>query len=284
MLRAAEPRVVNGRNAQRFKRRAHLRGRQRPDRVREDGKAAEQALPPEHGQHPVLAKHQHHAARFHALRFFLGLDGQALRHPLRVPLAARPHRAAQAGRAFRRAHRRAHLHHGIGERAGAVGRHETLRQLVNHAAALRAAHLLGNREIPADHALHVAIHRGGGDAERNGRNRAAGVIPDAGQGAQLLQIGGQLAAVLRNNLARRLLQQTRAAVIPQPLPRLEQFLLRRIGQRPHIGIARKKALIIRNDRLRARLLEHDFGNPDSISVLRAPPRQVAMPRVIPRKD
>ena len=107
---------------------------------------------------------------------------------------------------------------------------------------------------------------------------------DAGQRAQLLQIGRQFAAMLRNNQFCRLLQRTRAAVIPQSLPRLEQLLFRRVGQRIHVGIARKKTFIIRNDRLRARLLEHDLGNPDSISVLCVPPRQVAMPGVIPRKD
>ena len=142
MSGVAKTRIVGGGNAQLTERRAHLRRRQLPGRIRKDGKAAEQALLPQNGQHPILTKYQHHAAHFDALRFFSGLDRQVRSNSPRMAFTVLPHRAEQAGGAFRRTHRRAHLHHGVGKRAWTVRRHKLLRQIVNHAAALRAAHLL----------------------------------------------------------------------------------------------------------------------------------------------
>ena len=222
--------------------------------------------------------------RFDALRLFLGLDRQFRRNALRIAFAARPHRTEQTGRAFRRTHRRAHLHHRVGKRAGTIRRNERLRLLLDALAGGRRPHFIPNSKIPADHALDIAIHRGNRDAEGDCRNRSARIIPDTGKRAQFFHIGGQLPAIFVNDDLRRLLQRPRAAVIPQPLPELEQFLLRRVRQRAYMGIMRKETFIIRNDRFGTRLLKHDLRYPDRISVLRPAPGQVAMPRIIPVKD
>lgn len=183
--------IIGSGYAQLFQLCAHLRGCQFTRRIRKYGQTAEQLFPPDDSQHTIFAKHQHDAVRFDALRLFLGLDRKLRNDALRIAFAACANRTEQAGGAFRRTHHRAHLHHGVGKRAGAVWRNKRLRLLLYALAGGRRAHFIPNGKIPADHALDIAIHGGNRNAEGDCRNRSARIIPDAGKRTQLLRIGGQ---------------------------------------------------------------------------------------------
>ncbi len=61
-------------------------------------------------------------------------------------------------------------------------------------------------------------------------------------------------------------QLTGPAIIAQPFPMLEHLLLRRRGQRLHVGEALQKSLKIGNHRDDLRLLQHDLADPHAIGI------------------
>ena len=80
------------------------------------------------------------------------------------------------------------------------------------------------------------------------------------------------------------LQIARAAVVSKPLPQLHEPILRDLCQRLDIRADLEKARIVRLDRLNARLLEHDFGEPDAVRILGVSPRQVALVFAVPLQE
>src|SRR5690606_15312418 len=96
------------------------------------------------------------------------------------------------------------------------------------------------------------------------RDRAGGVVADAGERAQRVEVVGQLAAVALADQPGGAVEVAGAGVVAEPLPRLEHVVERRVGERGERREALDPALVVRDRGLYARLLEHDLRNPDAV--------------------
>src|SRR5262249_53222380 len=75
-----------------------------------------------------------------------------------------------------------------------------------------------------------------------------------------------------------------AAIVTEPRPQSQNFLLiggRQIGDR---GKRRQESLEVRHDRGHGRLLQHDFANPDAIRIAITPPRQDSLMLIKPSEE
>ena len=145
----------------------------------------------------------------------------------------------------------------------------------------RNAHILANAIEARCNTVHVAIHRGLAQAEGDAADGSGCIGANARQGKNLLVAGGEYAAMLVHNDLGGLLQVACAAVIAQALPGLQYLSLRRLRKRLNGGKAFKKTGIVAFYRFHARLLQHNFRQPDTVGVFGAPPGQVALYTVVP---
>ena len=136
--------------------------------------------------------------------------------------------------------------------------------------------MAANRAEPREHSRDVAIENSVFCSKRNAKNRSAGVGADAGQRENRVFILWKFSTMLRHDLLRCLLQIARATVIAEARPQPEHFFLRRFCESMPVGESRQKSFVVRNHGSHARLLQHDFRNPDAVRIFRAPPRQIAL--------
>ena len=168
------------------------------------------------------------------------------------------------GRAVGHADQCPQLHQGLIVVAGGGG------GLVLHDAGReRPLHLgVGDEAVvvvqPGENPEHVAVHSGHRESEADGSDGPCRIVPDAGQGAESVVVGGQLTAVLLTDDLRGLLQVPHPAVIAQPLPQLVELFLLARGQRRDVRQGSKETLIIGQCRRDAGLLEHDLAQPDVV--------------------
>ena len=86
------------------------------------------------------------------------------------------------------------------------------------------------------------------------------------------------AAVSRDDLLRGAMQVARAAVVAEPGPVSQHRVQPRARQMPHGRESREKATVVGNHGGDARLLQHDFGDPDGVRIARAAPFEIAFSR------
>jgi hypothetical protein len=137
------------------------------------------------------------------------------------------------------------------------------------------ARIFADGEEAGEDADDVAVEDWCRRVEGDAGNCPGGVAAHAGQREHGVEIARKLACVRGNDELRGLLHVPHARVVAEPLPEFQEPLLRRGGERGHIGQFAHPALPIRDDRLHLSLLEHDFTDPDGVRVERAPPREVA---------
>ena len=114
------------------------------------------------------------------------------------------------------------------------------------------------------HPQHISVHGRHGQPEADGRDGSRRVVPDAGQGAEGVVVGRKLAAVLLADDAGGFLEVAHPAVVAQTLPELVQLFFLTGRQRRDVRQRRQKALIIRQRRRDAGLLQHDLAQPDVV--------------------
>ena len=90
--------------------------------------------------------------------------------------------------------------------------------------------------------------------------------------------------MLRDDLLRRRMQIPRSAVIPQPGPEFQHFLLRCGCERIYRRETFQKAIVVGHHRGDARLLQHDFRHPDAIRIAAAAPGKIALVRAKPSQE
>jgi hypothetical protein len=124
------------------------------------------------------------------------------------------------------------------------------------------------------HTLYVAVEDGmalfEGEREYGARRGSA----DAGQVRDRFYVRGKPPLVLVANDLCRMVQVARAGVVTETRPMLQHLVQCRIGEGYHIREAVHESYVIRDDRLHLRLLQHDLGDPDAVSVAGVLPRQV----------
>ena len=221
-----------------LRRKPHLRERERNARFVEVSQNARKF--PERGEKPAVRplsqrdlsplKEQQHRALLDPARFFLRAHGKDFGETVFVCLAHGTCGADLAlGRAVRQAHGRAEIHHRLIVRAGAVcvdGRIEPLAEktahLGIHDVLAAAAHTRGD-------AQQIPVHRGDRLAEVDRGDGGGGVVADARERFETCTSARQLAAKVRDDDLRRLLQIPRPRVVAEPLPELQEPFLRHGG-------------------------------------------------------
>ena len=233
----------------------------------------------------LTAAHNKHGAVFHSPRLFCGSERQHSRVSAVKALAEMLNRAVVTARcAVRQTDGCTKLHQRLVEVAGTVGRHECGEPF---ARLLFEFCVRDRREIviqPRRHTQNIAVHRRNGQSERDRRHRACRVLADAGQSKQPVVISRQFAAVFFAQQDRCTVQVAHAAVVAEPLPELGVNGLVRRRESGNIGQRVHPAGKIAAHGLHARLLQHDLAHPDAVGSRLRPPRQVAVPGVIPAQQ
>jgi hypothetical protein len=133
-----------------------------------------------------------------------------------------------------------------------------------------------DREHPCQHARDVAVDQRRALAERDRRDRAGGVRPDAGHAAELGGARRQRPTEPRVDRPGAGVEVARPRVVPQARPRGEHVVERGVRERRHRREPGHPTLPVRDHRRDPGLLQHDLADPDRIRVAGAPPRQIAL--------
>jgi hypothetical protein len=249
---------------------------------------------PEAAEEPLRRPaHQQRAAPAHEQRGDrLDLAGCRTRPPHRQRLrrAAREGRAGAGDRTFGaarrpgRAERGAELHQRLVQVARAGSLREVAGLLPQPGLCGRPAQVLADAEQPGENPRDVPVDDRLRTVERDRGHRARRVAPDTRELAQRLRIVGKPPGVPGHDHARSPLQVSRARVVAETRPQTEQRVGLGAGEALDVGKARQEALVVRDHRVDAGLLEHRLGDPDRVGIARAPPRQIAPVRVVPREQ
>ena len=146
-------------------------------------------------------------------------------------------------------------------------------------AGARRSDVGGGVGHPRHHPEDVAIHRRVGQLEGDAGDGGCGIVADPRQRADGRIVARETAR--GHHLPGGAPQIAGARIISQAGPQRQHILFLRRRQRFHRGEAIEEALVIRDDGLRAGLLQHDLGNPDAVGVGGAPPGQIAMAAAVP---
>ena len=193
--------------------------------------------------------------------------------------AACGERADQAERIARQADGGAEFHQGLIEMAGLARVQPLLRDLAEAFAGAGGGDVGGIVGHAGDHAEHVAVQHGEGQVERDAADRGGGVIADAGEGADGVIVPRKAAG--SGDLLRGAAQIAGARVVAEAAPQGQHVVFGGGGQGGNGGKAFEEALIVRDDGLRAGLLEHDLADPDGVRIARIAPGQIAMAAGVP---
>lgn len=150
-----------------------------------------------------------------------------------------------------------------------------LRELPELGAGLFFARVSGDSVNAGQNPDDVAVEDGRGLIEGDAANRAGRVASDAGEGENVVESFWKSAAVFRDDSLRGFLQVADAGVIAEAFPEFVNLCRACFRQGFDIGQFAQPAFPIRDNCFDLRLLEHDFGNPDGVRIMRAPPRQIA---------
>ena len=137
---------------------------------------------------------------------------------------------------------------------------------------------------PSQDPAHVGIDRWLRPPEREAGDRACRVRADAGQGAELRGIFGQIASVPRHHLAGRQVETPGSRVVSHSLPGLENLVEAGGGERRKGGEAVEEPLVVRGHRPDARLLCHHLPDPHAIRIGLTAPGHVAIASPVPRQQ
>src|ERR1700675_1965702 len=143
-------------------------------------------------------------------------------------------------------------------------------------------------EIDADesvqHTLDISVDYGYGLGKRDAGDGGGGVASDAGQREQGFGIPREGAAVFPGNLPRGLMQHARAPGVAQTAPGCQHGVFGSCGERLDIRKAFEENPVVVKDGGHARLLQHNFAEPDAIGIASFAPRKVAAMLIVPAQQ
>ena len=134
----------------------------------------------------------------------------------------------------------------------------------------------GKREDAGEHPFDVGFGGGQPLAERERRHRRRHVFAEAGEGGEDARVARNHPAVVAHDLLRRPPEVSGARVVAETRPRGEDAVLAGAGERREVGKSCDECVVALLDRAHCRLLEHDFGDPDPIRVVRPAPGEAAV--------
>jgi hypothetical protein len=185
---------------------------------------------------------------------------------------------------------RSKLHHGLVVVSGGVGvfldaaaRDEIGSLLLQEGSACGGA-VFGLSEETEEHAFDVAVDYGNAFAKGDAGDCGAGVLADAGQGAELDGCIREDASAFFGDKLRGLMEHACAAIVPEAGPGGEDLLFVGKGEGEDGGEAAKEGMVVVDDRGDAGLLQHDFGDPGTVRVGDAAPGKLACMGAIPAHE
>ncbi len=111
-----------------------------------------------------------------------------------------------------------------------------------------------------------------GDTE-NGRSR---VLADSRERQELFALTWKFAAMFGDHLLGGALQIARAAVVAEARPQAQHFFLRSRSKGNNAGKTGEKFFVVGDHRRHARLLQHDFRDPNAVRITILAPGQIAL--------
>ena len=136
----------------------------------------------------------------------------------------------------------------------------------------------------SDHALDIAVDRGGAPIESDGGNSCCSIRANTGQRAEFRHFTWKFAGISLDDGAGAGMQVAGARVISEPLPDLQNLVERGCCQRSNIGPTCHESVEIRADCCHCGLLQHDLAEPHAVRVRshtgRRPPWQVPAVTVV----
>lgn len=199
--------------------------------------------------------------------------------------AARSPRARMATRRTRRADQCAELHQPlIQSRWGRCPLDQVLRRRPQPVLGGACRRIERAPMDPKQHARHVAVDDRRAFTVDDAGDRARGVPAHPGQRRELGGPLGDPAAESGHARLGRLVQSTRAPVVPQSLPHREHLVLAGRCKFRHGGPPRHEGLEPLDDSTDLRLLKHALADEGAITAPLAPPRQVARVLTEPSLD
>ena len=159
-----------------------------------------------------------------------------------------------------------------------------MRQLAEPAPADGRAWIAANCTQAREDAGDIAVEYGERLIVGDAQDSRGGVTPDAGQGQGRFERARKFAVVARGDFLCRAMQVARAAVVAEAGPELQDFFLRCASERFDGGKSFQEAMVVRQDGGDARLLQHDFCDPDAIGVAARAPGEIALVRAEPSEQ
>ena len=189
-----------------------------------------------------------------------------------------PDRTGWAAGLARHAHGCAEFHHGLIEISGPRTREKCLGMLPG----------LWRGEIDAgqslQHTLDIAIDNGHGFGKGDTGDGSGRVTSDAGESLEGFGSLREAAAVLPHEFLCALIQHPGSAVVAETAPGSEHSVFRSRGERLNIRETLKENSVVVNDGRYARLLQHDFAEPDAIGIASLAPGKFAAMPVVPAQQ
>ncbi|HEX3421674.1 MAG TPA: hypothetical protein VHT01_10605 [Candidatus Udaeobacter sp.] len=120
--------------------------------------------------------------------------------------------------------------------------------------------------------------------ESKAGNSVRGIFPYAGKRLHLIDRLRKTSAISIHNRLCCSVEISRASVIAEALPRVQDLVLGGPSKRVEIWKRTQPVVIIRDDGGDLRLLEHELGNEDCVWIDRSAPREVAAMAAIPTRQ
>ena len=186
------------------------------------------------------------------------------------------HWTKQALRGAWGANRGAQFHHGLIPITGSGGIEGAVGRLLQGLPAAALAQIPADRAQARQDAPDVSIQDSVWSVKRDAQDGGGGVSTDAGKSEDIFRGLRKDSAMLGDDLLRGSLQVARAAVVAEARPQAKDLVLGRGGESLNIREALEETVVVGNYRGHARLLKHDFREPNSVRVMVTAPGQVAL--------
>jgi hypothetical protein len=197
-------------------------------------------------------------------------------------------RASQAAWRTWHANNRAEFHHGLIEVTGPGFIQKRLRGLPGlsriqiDAGHCYADHCYADQSL--QHTLDVAIDYGYGLGKGDAGDGGGGVASDSRQFEQGFGISRERATVLLRHFLRATVQHARAAIVAEAAPGSQHSIFGSGGQRLHIRKEFEKNSIVVKNGSHARLLQHNFAEPNAVGIVSFAPGKIAAMPVVPAEE
>src|SRR6185437_3568230 len=195
------------------------------------------------------------------------------------------HGAEEAARIACHAHAGAEIHHALRIALDIALGQPRLGDMPQPCYGRAGSGIAVDSGVAREHAAHVAVEDRAPLAARECRDRRGGGAADARQRGEIVEAARKPAAETIAHLASGAMQVAPPGVIAEPAPEREHLVEVRGGEIGNRRPAREEALVVRDHRLDARLLQHDLGEPDAVRVAGSLPGQrVAALAALPLDD